>query len=226
MRRLFILPLALLWLCAVPAWSDPPVTSKEAPSPGPEQARRWLEAMFQAPLLDYCDNSFPRSEAVRMFVALQRGDRLGPGAGWFDPSRRRHDWRWLADRFDPGRTGRIAAKDFAGPPAWFARLDRDGDGVITPDDLDWSRPSPSKEKGKGKEEKAAGKDEKGKAGKASKDVWQRCLLLGDLGSPFEGPRVDVEAPDFTLPTQDGKKQITLSDFRGKKPVVLVFGSFT
>jgi hypothetical protein len=34
------------------------------------------------------------------------------------------------------------------------------------------------------------------------------------------------APDFTLPDAAGKRAVTLSDFRGKKPVVLVFGSYT
>jgi hypothetical protein len=52
------------------------------------------------------------------------------------------------------------------------------------------------------------------------------LLSGELGSPFPGPRVGASAPDFTLPTQDGNGEITLSQFRGKKPVVLIFGSFT
>jgi hypothetical protein len=34
------------------------------------------------------------------------------------------------------------------------------------------------------------------------------------------------APDFELPTADHKSQIQLSSFRGSKPVVLVFGSYT
>ncbi len=34
------------------------------------------------------------------------------------------------------------------------------------------------------------------------------------------------APDFTLPSPDGKLKVTLSDYRGKKPVALVFGSYT
>lgn len=34
------------------------------------------------------------------------------------------------------------------------------------------------------------------------------------------------APDFTLPDPAGKNAITLSSFRGKKPVVLIFGSYT
>lgn len=40
------------------------------------------------------------------------------------------------------------------------------------------------------------------------------------------PRVGEMAPDFTLKTADGKRSVTLSSFRGKRPVVLVFGSFT
>ena len=39
-------------------------------------------------------------------------------------------------------------------------------------------------------------------------------------------RVGDPAPDFTLPTYDHQSQVTLSSFRGQKPVVLVFGSYT
>lgn len=41
-----------------------------------------------------------------------------------------------------------------------------------------------------------------------------------------GPGVGEEAPDFELRTLEGDKVVKLSDFRGKKPVVLVFGSYT
>lgn len=34
------------------------------------------------------------------------------------------------------------------------------------------------------------------------------------------------APDFSLKTLDGTETIRLADFRGKKPVVLIFGSYT
>jgi hypothetical protein len=34
------------------------------------------------------------------------------------------------------------------------------------------------------------------------------------------------APDFHLKTLDKSSQVALSDFRGKSPVVLVFGSYT
>ena len=42
----------------------------------------------------------------------------------------------------------------------------------------------------------------------------------------KAPKAGDLAPDFTLLDSTGEKQVTLSDFRGRRPVVLVFGSFT
>ncbi len=39
-------------------------------------------------------------------------------------------------------------------------------------------------------------------------------------------KVGDAATDFTLDSPDGKKNFKLSSFKGKKPVVLVFGSYT
>jgi hypothetical protein len=39
-------------------------------------------------------------------------------------------------------------------------------------------------------------------------------------------RVGEWAPDFELSTVDRKSVVRLSEFRGKQPVVLVFGSYT
>ena len=44
---------------------------------------------------------------------------------------------------------------------------------------------------------------------------------GELGFFFKGPGVGQSAPDFALRTQDGKRWIRLSQYRGAKPVVLV-----
>ena len=38
--------------------------------------------------------------------------------------------------------------------------------------------------------------------------------------------VGEQAPDFTLPTIDRSQHVTLSEHRGERPVVLVFGSYT
>lgn len=39
-------------------------------------------------------------------------------------------------------------------------------------------------------------------------------------------QVGDNAPDFSLKTPDGNAQVQLSGFRGAKPVVLIFGSYT
>lgn len=49
-------------------------------------------------------------------------------------------------------------------------------------------------------------------------LWKRARRgLLDVGDA---------APDFELKTPDKKRTVRLSDFAGKRPVVLVFGSYT
>ena len=50
----------------------------------------------------------------------------------------------------------------------------------------------------------------------------RIWLWARRGTLAEGQL----APDFTLPTYDRSGSVTLSSHRGKRPVVLVFGSYT
>jgi peroxiredoxin len=42
----------------------------------------------------------------------------------------------------------------------------------------------------------------------------------------KAPRAGDMAPDFTLSDVTGNESVRLSDFRGQKPVALVFGSYT
>ena len=64
------------------------------------------------------------------------------------------------------------------------------------------------------------------AGRPSKATLVRGLFRQEIGSLQPGPKLDESAPDFTLKTNDGKAEVTLSKLVGPKPVVLVFGSFT
>jgi hypothetical protein len=57
-------------------------------------------------------------------------------------------------------------------------------------------------------------------------ILLKGLFSGEIGSLLEGPDLGERAPDFALKAHKGEQLITLSDFRGKKPVVLIFGSFT
>ena len=42
----------------------------------------------------------------------------------------------------------------------------------------------------------------------------------------KAPKVGDVAPDFELPSLDGKTRVRLSSFKGKAPVILLFGSYT
>jgi peroxiredoxin len=54
----------------------------------------------------------------------------------------------------------------------------------------------------------------GKIHKHQKELDRQAPKAGDL------------APDFTLSDHRGENTVTLSNFRGDKPVALIFGSFT
>lgn len=66
---------------------------------------------------------------------------------------------------------------------------------------------------------------------SNKVVEPPPLLNGGKGQPGDLRRMDTVhegdlAPDFKLKTLDGSKSVRLSKFRGQKPVVLIFGSYT
>jgi thiol-disulfide isomerase/thioredoxin len=117
----------------------------------------------------------------------------------------------------------------------FFRLDRDGSGKITPDELDEFL----KSQDSGKQgflslsdvqqafapPSAPTRPSPG-AGRPSKATLVRGLFRQEIGSLQPGPKLDESAPDFSLKTNDGKAEVTLSKLVGPKPVVLVFGSFT
>jgi hypothetical protein len=122
--------------------------------------------------------------------------------------------RYWFSFIDTNSNGRISRAEW---DAYFTKLSK-GKGYLTRDDLREGFPvmpparppnaPPPKDEG------------------PSPLVLVLGLLSGELGSPFPGPRVGQLAPDFTLRTPDGKQRYSLSQFRGKKPVVLIFGSFT
>ncbi len=60
----------------------------------------------------------------------------------------------------------------------------------------------------------------------SKETLIRGLFHQEIGSLQPGPALGDSVPDFTLKTNDGASEVTLSKLIGPKPVVLVFGNFT
>jgi len=56
--------------------------------------------------------------------------------------------------------------------------------------------------------------------------FRKSLMSAQKELDAKAPQAGDIAPDFTLYNIEGKDSVTLSEFRGKKPVALVFGSYT
>lgn len=145
--------------------------------------------------------------------------RLGDLFGSFinvdgQPGISRKDWAALKSKLKPADDGTIASENLAavmgkagkgrmGPMAngrLRRILDTDGDRKVTVEEVD--------------------------ALFTELDLDQNGTI--DVGTEIiMPPGVGEIAPDFTLPfADDSKKTVTLSSFRGKKPVCLIFGSYT
>lgn len=103
---------------------------------GPELQKMPVEEVERA----YAGRTPP--EGIRMYLAIVKGSRMGAGEGWFGPAATRYSWEWLAERCGVEGNQRVARENFRGPAEWFDRLDRNRDGRISRDDLDWSENNP------------------------------------------------------------------------------------
>jgi thiol-disulfide isomerase/thioredoxin len=118
--------------------STPPVeTSEQSAHEGPlsPEAQR---------VADELTTRLPaHSEARAMLDHILSGSRLGPGEGWFAlaQAQSRFGWDSVRQSYDANADEQVAADEFTGSEDDFARLDRDGDKVLTAKDFDWSEHS-------------------------------------------------------------------------------------
>src|SRR5262245_51161648 len=113
-------------------------------------------------------------------------------------------------RADRDGNGKVTKEEFE---ALFRAADSGGSGFLSLTDLQEAFPMPT----------ARGMS----AGdRPSKAMLIRGLFRQEIGSLQPGPKLDETAPDFTLKTNDGKSEVTLSKLVGPRPVVLIFGNFT
>ncbi len=178
---------------------------------------KWLAARYDADQ----DGTITSEEfrgPVEVFQRLDRNrDRvlMAEDFDWSERSAFQRQAGMAAQWFrfvDGNSNGRVSREEWE---AFFHKMAREK-GYVTPEDLRaaFNPPAPPKT-----------------AKKAGQEGPSPLTLLvglfnGELGSYREGPRVGQPAPDFALKLQEGQQQIRLSQYRGKKPVVLVFGSFT
>lgn len=160
--------------------------------------------------------------------AIERKEFCGTPES-FDRLDRNHDGRLTAADFDWSDTSPINRQMRIVNP-WFGRIDADHDEKITA--AEWQAIFERAAKGKG----SLGREElhalmfppprPSNERMPSKLAMVTGLFCGEIGSMREGPEVGQPAPEFHLRAVDNRTSFALSQFRGKKPVVLIFGSFT
>jgi hypothetical protein len=139
------------------------------------------------------------------------------------------DGRLTADDFDwskEGKLGRQKETTFA----MFKPIDKDSDGRITAEEWQAHFAKATKEKGYLSEEDLEKFIYQPRVQKTAKENKLRTSDA-EFSPAREKERNEVPqpgeiAPDFELRSPDGATSVKLSQFRGKKPVVLIFGCFT
>jgi Ca2+-binding EF-hand superfamily protein len=214
-------------------------------------ALSWLRQVEAAQMLGAILSGTPPSSGIGWFHPgqsryglkwlVERMDKNGDGvvskqeflgsAEWFERLDRDHNGRLTQVDFDWSDDAPLNRQMRLIQPL-FRRADADHDEKIT--SAEWQALFQQMAKGKDALDRddlhallfSALPSSKPSAGPPSPFALIKGLLEGEIGSFHEGPKVGQRAPDFTLPRYDNDKSIALSRFRGKKPVVLVFGSFT
>ncbi len=110
-------------------------------------------------------------------------------------------------RFDEDKDGKVSKDEFPGRNEMFDRVDENKDGFIDESEINKRPP------GGGRRGSSMGPPSGGRP-------------PGSRDREDKGPKVGEVAPSFKLASLDGKQEFELRTFKGARPVVLLFGSYT
>lgn len=132
-------------LMSIPAMSEEtprraPTSDELAKLVAGRETPEALRALADELDVRYADQTPP--EAIRMLITIARGELMGGSDGWFGPGQSRYSWEWLAAKHGISPSDSLKAAAYLGTPDTFARLDRNQNGEITAEDLDWSDRNP------------------------------------------------------------------------------------
>jgi hypothetical protein len=206
-----------------PEWADMLISALRGESPG--AGRGWWKPSATLRGWDWLRGRFDADGNGKVTPW-----ELGPAAAYFD-------------RLDRGDDGALTRDDLEGQgaqlgnqltEALYRSLDEDRNDRVSWDELAWffQRADRNKRGFISRQDLAALVAAASPGVFATADDrpsrWAvaRRFFSGELGSFREGPALGALAPDFDLPAVGGRKRVRLSDARMKRPVALIFGSFT
>ncbi len=127
-------------------------------------------------------------------------------------------WELLKDKHDKNQDGKITPDEYKRGEEKFKIHDKNKDGVISA--LDY--PADGSKNRDRSTRRGRGRDRRGR-GDGNREDRDRPGRKSNSSLPQPG---DI-APDFRLPySHDSKVTVKLSSFAGKRPVALIFGSYT
>lgn len=131
--------------------------------------------------------------------------------------------KWFLS-LDGDQDGKLVQKELTCVTSWWAktaikRLDKDADKALSKNEI-------AKAYAIADTDKSGTLSKSELAAPAARQRGGRNDRRGGRNNGGKPPAVGQVAPDFTLKTLDGKAKHTLSSYKGKKPVALIFGSYT
>ncbi len=140
-------------------------------------------------------------------------------------------WEYLAGKYDANKDGKISAAEYPRGDKQFGRLDKDGNGFIEPSDTRVQGRQPRERRaGAGGVRQVAPQE-----GAIAPDFKLETLYPSKAEEPLRDKAKDAKGDGATPPQgkrEDGGdttprfESVQLSSFKGKKPVALIFGSYT
>ncbi len=127
-----------------------------------------------------------------------------------DPDKARSVWEYLTKRYDGNANGKITREEYTRSDEHFGRLDRDGNGVL--EKADTKVRSQRKRRPGGRKRTEAPREGELAPG----------FALEELGKAQE----KAEPKDDDHKRSKAPVLVKLGDLKGKRPVALIFGSYT
>ena len=116
--------------------------SPDAPSPGRGGSPAGWRAVAAGPAARLLrPDACPRSEAARMLAAVQRGEQLGPGVGWYGPAAAATTGPGSPAASTPTATAASPARSSPARPTSSPASTATATARVTADDFDWSERS-------------------------------------------------------------------------------------